>query len=85
MFVYRIRPERRRANNLNFYPSKKIAPYEIHRFISYGSGRAWEKQLAARAGTPSMDNADGYLARQILTTGLALASILDEFHPQQIL
>lgn len=83
--VFRIRPERRRANNLAFPPSQRRAPFELIRFMGDGSIRQWVENLAARAGNPAKDNADGYPARQILTSGLALCSLLDEFHPQVLI
>ena len=83
--IRRILPNRRRANNLAFAPTKRIAPFEIARFLSEGSVRSWVERLATSAGNPKRDNADGYLAKQILITGLTLACLLDECHPDQVL
>lgn len=83
--VFRIRPERRRANNLAFPSFQRRDPFELVRFMGEGSVRQWVENLAARAGNPAKDNADGYLARQILTSGLTLCSLLDEFHPQVLI
>lgn len=83
--VFRVRPERRRENNLSFPPTQRRAPFEISRFLSEGSVRTFVENLAARAGNSQKDSAEGHLARQILFAGLALSSLLDEFHPVQIL
>lgn len=83
--VFRVRPNRRRFNNLGFPPTERRAPFDISRFLSDRSVRAWVENLAARARNPHKDSADGHLARQILVVGLVLTSLLDEFHPEQIL
>lgn len=45
----------------------------------------WMTSLCAEVGQVEKDNADGYLAREIVTAGLTLASLLNEFHPAQII
>ena len=40
--------------------------------------------MARRAGSVEKDSADGYLAREIKVIGLALAALLDEFHPAHV-
>ena len=52
--------------------------------MKHGSIIPWVEALAAKAGTVDKDNANAYVAREIMTVGLSLAALLDEFHPSQI-
>lgn len=70
-----VRPERQHTNNFFFQSMKKIAPFEIHRFLSNGSVQIWVKQLASRAGQTTKNNAYGYLAGRIISPGLVLREI----------
>lgn len=77
---YQLRPSERRSN-LSFKPHECIAPFEIETWLTNGSLEHHIKGLAARIGDPDKDNADGYLAREVMVIRLALASVLEEFPP----
>lgn len=49
--------------------------------MKHGSTLPWLDTLASKAWNPEKDTADGYLVRDILSMGTALAALLDEFHP----
>lgn len=53
--------------------------------MSNGSVSSFVENLSTRAGNAVEDNAEGYLSLQILISGMILCSLLEEFHPQQII
>lgn len=79
-----LRPDRRPNADLAFPPDKRIATRELRRWMQKGSIIPIVEALAAKAGPVDKDNADAYQAREIKCTGLALAALLDEFHPNPI-
>lgn len=79
--IYRIRPEYR-SSNLGFNALQCRAPFEIHRWMSNGSIEPWFHQLVSQISPTDGDAASGYLVREILSTGLTLSSLLNEFHPE---
>ena len=83
--IWRIRPEYRLADSLSFPATSRKAPRILHRWMNHGSLVPWLNALCSKAGQVEKDNADGYLAREIMSTGLTLASLLNEFHPEQLL
>lgn len=79
-----VLPELRSHPQATFPLAERVAPTEIRRFLQAGSIIAYTRGLADKAGSANKDSADGYLAREILTTGLALVNVFDEFHPYQL-
>lgn len=61
--------------------TNRVGPGAIRQFLQSDSIFAYTHALAEKAGSVTKDTADGYLAREIMCTGLALASIFDECHP----
>lgn len=82
--VYIVKPEHRMHFDLYIPATDRIAPREISRWMLYGPISAWVEHLAQKAGNVQKNNAGGYLAREILSVGLTLAALLDEFHPSRI-
>lgn len=79
---YFVRPELWADPRLAFLPTQSVAPREIRRWMKNGFILPWLETLTTRFGSVERENADGHMAREILGTGLALATLLDEFHPQ---
>ena len=82
--VYIVRPEYRIQTQLSFPPATRRAPMEIRRWLTHGSIIPWVDRLQAKAGPVERDNADGYLAPEIMVLGMVLASLLDECHPRVV-
>lgn len=76
-----ILPELRAQPHLAFPMTQRLVPGAIRQFLQAGSIVAYTHALAEKAVSVTKDSVDGYLARVIMTTGLALASIFDECHP----
>lgn len=76
--VHIVLPELRSHPQATFPLDERVAT--IQRFLQSGSIIACRRILADKAGTADKDSADAYLAREILTAGLALVNLLDEFH-----
>lgn len=74
-------PDSRSQPQLSFPLTQRVAPSAIRHFLLSGSIVAFTHNLAERAGPTSRDTADGYLAREILCTGMTLAAMFDEMHP----
>lgn len=53
--------------------------------MSHGTIVPWLTNMCARARQIEKDNADGYLAREIVSSGLTLPSLLNEFHQAQMI
>lgn len=82
--VYFVRPDARVNAHLSFAPTRRIAPLEIMRWMTHGSILAWVEQLSTRAGTMDGLRAENFMAREIMLTGVTLATMLDEFHPSTV-
>lgn len=80
-----IRPDRRMNGQLAYPATERIAPVELRRWMQKGSIIPFVEGLAAKAGDVHKSDGDGLLAREIMCTGLALAALLDEFHPNPII
>ncbi|CAN8074595.1 unnamed protein product [Agarophyton chilense] len=80
-----VKPEFRIDAELSFPFTQRVAPRKIRRWMKHGSIVPWVEGLASRAGPPERDTFDGYLSREILAVGMALAALLDEFHPLPII
>ena len=83
--VRRIRPEERINQGVTFTPTSCIAPMELSRWLQHGELKTWLESTVARAGPLHLDTQEGHLARDILSTGLVLASLMDEFHPSNLI
>lgn len=70
-------PDHRTNANLAFPPHKCIATRELRRWIQKGSIIPFVEALAGKAGRIDRDNADAYLVREIMCTGMALAPFFD--------
>lgn len=79
-----LRPDHRVNGQLSFPPMERVAPVELRRWIQKGSIVPFVEGLASKAGGVHKSNADAFTAREIMCTGLALAALLDEFHPNPI-
>lgn len=80
-----ILPEVRSHPQATFPLAQRVAATEIRRFLQAGSIIAYTNGLAENAGPLNKDSAEGYLARDILTTGLSLVNLLEEFHPYPLI
>lgn len=72
------------ANRLSFPPHKRVETKDLIRWTQKGSIVPFIENITAKVGQADKDNSDGYLAREIRCTGLALTAFLDEFHPELI-
>lgn len=82
--LYKVRPDKRIDSQLTFPPTARVASRLIRRWMRHGSIVRWVEALAAKIGSVEKDSADAYLAREVMFAGLALATLLDEFHPSLI-
>lgn len=83
--IRRVRPEERINHGVTFAATSRIAPMKLTRWLQHGELKTWLEAAVARAGSVHVDSQDGHLAREILSTGLVLASLMDEFHPENLL
>lgn len=67
-----VLPDLRAHPHLSMPMTQGVAPAAIRQFMQAGSVVAHTNLLAAKARSISADSADGYLAREIMSTGLAL-------------
>lgn len=75
--MYFVRPEFRSDPHFSFPPTQRVAHREIQRCVKNISILPWQETMTARAGSVYRDNADGYMAREVLSTRLELATFLD--------
>lgn len=74
-------PDCRTSCQLSFSPARRVSTSQLRRWTHKWYIIPWVEALSAKAGTVDKYNADGYLAREIMSTGLSLATFLDYFHP----
>ena len=82
--VWFIHPMYRHDARMAIPATEKLAPRALRQWLTSGSLSNWVENLANRAENFEAENANSFLAREILTIGYALAAFLDEFHPDQI-
>lgn len=71
----------RAQTHISFSVTQLVAPTSIRHFLQLDLIVGYTKDLAERAGPVNKDYADGYLAREILLTGMTLAAILYKCKP----
>lgn len=75
------RTDRRTNVELSFNPQKRMGTRELRSWLQTGRIIPLVESVRAKAGPIDRDNAEAYLARDIICTGLSLDAFLDEFHP----
>ena len=73
--LYMVRPDHRIDAHLAFPRTERIAPREVRRWMKHGSIIPWVEALAAKAGTVDKDNANAYVAREIMNECLWVCTI----------
>lgn len=79
-----FKPEDRLDGRLSFPPKSHIAPRKIGRSMKHGFMLAWVEVQTSRTGTTEKDSAEGYMERDIILTGMAVAGSLEGLYPQPI-
>lgn len=82
--AWRVMPEIRIEGQLAPPGKDWIAPQELRRWMKQGSIFPWQDVLATKAGNPERESADGYHAREILSTRTALAELMEQLHPSPV-
>lgn len=70
----------RAKKDVAFPPQKHAATSELLRWNLKGCILPSVEKLASRAGPIDQDNADAYLAKEIVCTGMELLTLLNAFH-----
>lgn len=83
--VLYLRPDARINSHLSFASTRRIASLEIMRWIKHGSILRCVENFSEWAGGIDGIRAENFVAREIMMVERTLATILDEFHPANVI
>lgn len=75
----------RSVQQVGFPLTESVTPTEIRNFLQSGSIVSYTRQLAGKAGPINKDSANGYMARDAMTTGLTMVTLMEEFDPYRMI